>query len=93
MVSYWMSRVEDVAQAVADQVDGDDGHHQQQARERAGPPGGREVLAALGQHAAPARAGGMIPSPRNESDASARITRTSVRVNSTSTEPAMFGRM
>src|SRR6266496_651900 len=38
-------------------------------------------------------AGGCMPSPRNESDASARMTRTRVSVNSTSTEPAMFGRM
>src|SRR5579864_3453382 len=53
--------VERVAQAVAQEIDGEDGQHDGDAGEEGHPPGVLEKLASLGQHVSPLRCGRADP--------------------------------
>src|SRR5882672_4264229 len=56
-------RIQDVAQPVADQVHGQHGEQDAEARERRDPPRLAEVVASFAQHAAPLRLGRLAPEP------------------------------
>ncbi len=82
---FWMSRsgmgaltgfslgVEGIAQAVPDEVEGEHGDQDDQAREGHHPPGPEHELAGVGQHRTPSGEGGWAPRPRKPRAAASRI--------------------
>src|SRR5438874_2542956 len=80
----FQARVERVAEPVTEEIDAEDGDENGQAREGREPPRGREIRAAVGEHAAPGRGGGWTPRPRKDSADSMTMTRAMSRVATTS---------
>src|SRR4051794_5401354 len=61
--SFGGARAKRVLEPVADQVEGEDGQEQRDAREGHVPPGGVEDVAGVGDHLAPARVGRLDADP------------------------------
>ena len=73
--SVKLPRIEDVAQGVAEHVEGQDGHDDREAGEEHDPPfAGEECRRRRGRSSPSSRVGGCAPTPRYESPASSAMT-------------------
>src|SRR2546425_7565059 len=86
-------RVKQVAQAVAEQVEGEDGQHDRRPGVQDEPRGLLDVEAPLRQGVPPRRHVGGTPTPRNESAASVRTAAAKTKLPCTITGDRQFGRM